>query len=720
MQTILETLLANAVFAALLAAVVYGVTRAVRKPAVVHTLWLLVLLKLVAPPIVSIPIPVASIAPPAQSARERVGGEWAVAEPVDEIAAPSLGATSLENAIVDSGSVQDLESEPALEPTITTEPLADPFAQHAPVAQRPAAQSSSVAWMTPVLLSAWAAGSILWATTCYCRVRRFRRWLFGADRAPMSILIETQRLADTLGLRRCPEVRVIAGRVAPMALAFGGRAVILLPQGLIADVTQGQLSTLLAHELSHLHRRDHWVRRLETATMFVYWWHPALWLARRELHRAEESCCDAWVVWMFPERAREYGEALLATLDYLADGPRAMALAASGSADIGAIRRRFEMILRTPPNRRMSWVARIAVLSFAALILPVSGAITAKELAAEKPTVETEAGSGHSGSQDRISSKETKLDGLVVNADVAPIADTPRVAGTRKTIAIENADFHFRWCPPGDFIMGWPQEILGQGKPDDYDWFMADGVGNRGKDEYLRPHKVKLTRGFWILETEVTADQYHKVMKDNPSHWGRVGQAGARHPVHSVSWSDANLFCERMATMLGRQCQVLLPSEAQWEYACRAGTDKLRFESLEETSWHLGNTTDGEASTGPRRVATKNSNPWGIYDMLGNMEEWCADWFGPYPEGSVVDPTGPTRGKKRVVRGRSHEDSGEDVQEWMMYGFHAADRHKRNPESSVPDHKRYIFKTVGFRVVLLPMGNATSLNVGGRANDASP
>ena len=145
MQTILETFLANAVLAALLAALVYGVTRVVRKPAVVHALWLLVLLKLVTPPIVSIPIPLASIAPPAgteaseredtppeliaahdQPARKRVEGErtehaWVVAEPVDEIAAPSLEATSLENAVADSGSVQDLESEPALEPTIATE-----------------------------------------------------------------------------------------------------------------------------------------------------------------------------------------------------------------------------------------------------------------------------------------------------------------------------------------------------------------------------------------------------------------------------------------------------------------------------------------------------------------------------------------------------------------------------------------------------------------------
>ncbi|MHB8957322.1 MAG: formylglycine-generating enzyme family protein [Pirellulaceae bacterium] len=275
-----------------------------------------------------------------------------------------------------------------------------------------------------------------------------------------------------------------------------------------------------------------------------------------------------------------------------------------------------------------------------------------------------------------------------------------KLAGVRKSISVNGVSFHFRWCPPGEFVMGWPEYVIARWNGSVRGYLDLYGIDDR--DDFVRAHQVKLTRGFWMQETEVTRRQYHAVLGDDPSHWGKVGnpKIGIQHPVHSVSWADAHRFCEMLGEMLGEKQRVSLPTEAQWEYACRAGTDQLRFENLDKTSWHTENTTDGEASTGPRRVASKAPNPWGIYDMLGNMEEWCVDWYGPYPASTVEDPVGPDSGEKRVVRGRSHEDSGElrDPMD-MRYGFHAADRYGKRPDAR-PELKRYAFKTVGFRIVL--------------------
>ena len=106
--------------------------------------------------------------------------------------------------------------------------------------------------------------------------------------------------------------------VSPMLWSFGPTRRLLLPAELLARLTANQQSTLLAHELAHLRRRDHWVRYLELAVVCLYWWCPLVWWARRQLHEAEEECCDAWVVWALPHLTRDYALALVETLDFFA------------------------------------------------------------------------------------------------------------------------------------------------------------------------------------------------------------------------------------------------------------------------------------------------------------------------------------------------------------------------------------------------------------------
>jgi uncharacterized protein (TIGR02996 family) len=190
----------------------------------------------------------------------------------------------------------------------------------------------------------------------------------------------------------------------------------------------------------------------------------------------------------------------------------------------------------------------------------------------------------------------------------------------------------FVLIPPGAFDMGaWPGDL----------W--------HDEDE-LPLHRVELTASFFLGRTLITRGQWRAVMgpprgRDRPDD----------HPVESVSWHDAGDFCERLGELMGRRCR--LPSEAEWEYACRAGTTTRYVggdepDALAEVGWcsHSG---VWDASGGTRPVATLRPNPVGLYDMHGNVWEWCRDVFGYYADSLRRDPPGPERGREHVVRGGS-------------------------------------------------------------------
>ncbi|MFH1885413.1 MAG: formylglycine-generating enzyme family protein [Pseudomonadota bacterium] len=192
----------------------------------------------------------------------------------------------------------------------------------------------------------------------------------------------------------------------------------------------------------------------------------------------------------------------------------------------------------------------------------------------------------------------------------------------------------FVWCPPGTYMMGSPSS-------------------EPGRYDNETQHQVTLTRGFHMQTTEVTQGQWNKVMGSNPSHFE---DCGADCPVEKVSWDDAQEFIKKLNRMEGKTYR--LPTEAQWEYAARAGSVTafanggiIEMEcghdpSLSVIGWYCGNAS---AKTHP--VAQKQVNAWGLYDMYGNVYEWCLDWYDGYPSGSVTDPTGPSSGSYRVFRG---------------------------------------------------------------------
>jgi formylglycine-generating enzyme required for sulfatase activity len=189
------------------------------------------------------------------------------------------------------------------------------------------------------------------------------------------------------------------------------------------------------------------------------------------------------------------------------------------------------------------------------------------------------------------------------------------------------------WVSPGTFTMGSPREEPERNK--------AEGPETR----------VTFSRGFWLGKTEVTQAQYEAVMGKNPSTFKNVGPAA---PVENVSWIDAMAFCRKLndreaaAGRLPEGYSYTLPTEAQWEFANRAGTTGAYPGEPTAMAWTVGN-SDGTTHL----VAGLKPNLWGFYDMSGNVLEWCYDWYGDYPGGSVTDPSGPTHGYYRMARGGS-------------------------------------------------------------------
>ena len=222
--------------------------------------------------------------------------------------------------------------------------------------------------------------------------------------------------------------------------------------------------------------------------------------------------------------------------------------------------------------------------------------------------------------------------------DLTPVKDSVQGGGSRRSAVIyviPSVNYKMIHVPPRTFLMGSPSTEKGR-----YD------------DE--EQHPVTLTNGFYIGVTEVTQGQWKKIMGNNPSHFKECGD---NCPVEQVTW----IMCQEFIMTLNRKEKTRryrLPTEAEWEYACRAGSS-LAFANgditeikcghdpnLDKIGWSCGN-TGGKT----QEVAKKIPNPWGLYDMHGNAWEWCQDRYGRYRPGHTVDPEGPDSGASRIFRG---------------------------------------------------------------------
>ena len=233
------------------------------------------------------------------------------------------------------------------------------------------------------------------------------------------------------------------------------------------------------------------------------------------------------------------------------------------------------------------------------------------------------------------------LEGAEITADPKPITSSEI---SKEDFTVEGLGIKMVWIVPGTFWMG-----------------SEEGQGY--SDEQPR-HQVTIGEGFWLGKYEVTQGQWKSLKDSNPS---LLHEQGLNAPVESVSWEDVQDFCkelnerELIAGRLPEGYEYRLPTEAQWEYACRAGTEtEYSFGDFDRLlkyyAWYDGNSATGilfgrKQHTHP--VGQKLPNLWGVYDMHGNVEEWCEDWFGDYPAGPVMDNGGPVSGSDRVTRGGS-------------------------------------------------------------------
>lgn len=252
------------------------------------------------------------------------------------------------------------------------------------------------------------------------------------------------------------------------------------------------------------------------------------------------------------------------------------------------------------------------------------------------------------------------------------------------------------WVPPGEFRMG--------STPEEIEWAYGqaqDAIADQAKREWFEDegpaHQVKLAAGFWMYRCEVTNGQFRRFKKSHRS-GAREGQSldGERQPVVRVSWRDAKAYCDSVG--------AALPTEAQWEYACRAGTTTRYFWGEDAAlageyanvpdqaaakvwrAWKVFDLSDGYAATAP--VGSLKPNAFGLCDMIGNVNEWCGDRYAAdyYQNTPEQDPPGPTSGDSHVMRGGS----------WSVqwYDCRCGNRNERMFDSQ--------YEYLGFRAVVKP------------------
>ena len=245
---------------------------------------------------------------------------------------------------------------------------------------------------------------------------------------------------------------------------------------------------------------------------------------------------------------------------------------------------------------------------------------------------------------------------------------------------INDIGMQFVLIPAGEFVMGTSQAQV--------DAVAGDQQSYRNWMQYERPqHRVVISRPFYLGKYPVTQGQWQAVMSENPSRFkagwkSLIGRDHAAYPVERVSWNEAQEFLTKLNERDAER-EYVLPTEAQWEYACRAGSGAIYHfgddaAQLHDYAWY-GDNSGGKT----RPVGQKQPNAWGLYDMHGNVWEWCQDRYGPYADEAATDPKGPETGAVRIIRGGSWADAAQDAR--------SAHRNRYLPE--------YRFGDLGFRCV---------------------
>lgn len=365
MLRLLEWSIANSVTVLLLMPVVFVLGRISRQPAVRHGLWILLLIKLVTPPLVP-------VSWEGDFFSRLTAGPKSISQPVRISQAASSGNAVDTDASPDAvHSAVRLPTETVDHPRASTQAAASTMAALTWLGD---AQSAFLALPWGVwgrwLLWIWATGSAAILLVQTARIFAFSRRLRHAVLPSDSLAEQLNELRESLGCPMAPRAVLVEGVVSPMLWGVGPWATILFPRDLFRKLDPQSRSTLLLHEMAHFYRGDHWVRLLEFVTSTLFWWHPVVWCSLREIEASEEQCCDNWVLQRTPLPPRCYADALLDTIDFLCEQQRVLPVAASGLGNPRELRGRLVRIMQHSQSTTINPAGRLLLLAFACL-LPV-------------------------------------------------------------------------------------------------------------------------------------------------------------------------------------------------------------------------------------------------------------------------------------------------------------------------------------------------------------
>ena len=325
---------------------------------------------------------------------------------------------------------------------------------------------------------------------------------------------------------------------------------------------------------------------------------------------------------------------------------------------VSILRKTIEQSIDTHFKARKKSLTTKSIVIF--LIVVAIGSLSAYVIQEEKKAQLVAAEAKAIAEQEAAEAKaKAEREAAEAKAKLSSEIGAGRVGATAGVPLTGKAVMPFAFCPAGSFTMGSPST--------------EDG---RGSDE--NQVRVTITKGFWMAKTELTQAQWTAILGNNPSNFN-----GDDLPVEKVSWDDAQEFIKKVndSGVIPEGWKVALPTEAQWEYACRAGeTGAYSGGTIDQVAWY-----DDNSGSKTHAVGTKKSNAWGLHDMHGNVWEWCADSYGDELVGGS-DPSGPSSGVHRVNRGGS----------WLSHAAtcRAATRGRLTPDSR--------FDSLGFRPALVP------------------
>ncbi len=347
-----EVVFSNAIVCLLLAICVFAFGRFCKRPAFVHFLWVLVVLKLFTPPLLLLPTPDHS------SIESTVGR--------------TVGGSYFQNATGLAPLLSPTASPTAVEETLTSKNAPSLLAVQASSIDRPAFSLATITWLLMVI---WLIGSLAMLVLRGRQIWQFRAALKRLPSASDATTKMVANLASRLDIQRPPEVLLTRATLPPLVWAIGGRPKIVLPKTLFKTLSPSSQQTIIGHELVHIQRRDHWVRLLELAATTFFWWHPVTWYASRTLRNLEEQCCDSRVIELLKGHERSYANALVSTVEYLSTcRSSTLPFPLTAIESMGSLTRRIKMLKKPKPGRLSlaGAVGTILLMTFP-LLLAVAG-----------------------------------------------------------------------------------------------------------------------------------------------------------------------------------------------------------------------------------------------------------------------------------------------------------------------------------------------------------